>query len=87
MTLGLVVNRAEAIIEKRATERKRLKEQLSRAERLSSMGEMIAGISHEIRNPLGIIRSTAELLKKKVNRNITDCLPSLWRRPVASTTF
>jgi signal transduction histidine kinase len=27
---------------------------------------MIAGISHEIRNPLGIIRSSAELLKKKM---------------------
>ncbi len=29
---------------------------------------MVAGISHEIRNPLGIIRSSAELLKKKVAR-------------------
>ena len=29
---------------------------------------MAAGISHEIRNPLGIIRSSAELLKKKVIR-------------------
>ena len=27
---------------------------------------MVSGISHEIRNPLGIIRSSAELLKKKV---------------------
>lgn len=30
------------------------------------MGEMAAGISHEIRNPLGIIRSSAGLLKKKI---------------------
>jgi signal transduction histidine kinase len=52
----------------RAQERLRLKEQLSRAERLSSLGEMAAGISHEIRNPLGIIRSSAELLKKKTER-------------------
>jgi signal transduction histidine kinase len=29
---------------------------------------MAAGISHEIRNPLGIIRSSAELLKKKVTK-------------------
>jgi signal transduction histidine kinase len=29
---------------------------------------MAAGISHEIRNPLGIIRSSAELLKKKVSK-------------------
>jgi signal transduction histidine kinase len=66
VVLVLVVKRGEGIIQKRAMERLRLKERLARAERLSSMGEMAAGISHEIRNPLGIIRSSAELLKKKV---------------------
>jgi signal transduction histidine kinase len=66
LVLILVVKRGESIIEKRARERLRLKEQLSRARHLSTLGEMVAGISHEIRNPLGIIRSSAELLMKKV---------------------
>jgi len=66
LVLLFVVKRGEAIIEKRALERIRLKEKLSRAEHLSSLGEMVAGISHEIRNPLGIIRSSSELLKKKM---------------------
>ena len=66
LVLLYVVKRGEAIIEKRALERIRLKEQLSRAEHLSSLGEMVAGISHEIRNPLGIIMSSSELLKKKM---------------------
>jgi len=66
IVLILVVRRGEAIIKKRAEERLRLKEKLSRAEHLSSLGEMVAGVSHEIRNPLGIIRSSAELLKKKM---------------------
>jgi signal transduction histidine kinase len=61
-----VVKRGEGIIELRAQERLRLKEQLNRAAHLSALGEMAAVISHEIRNPLGIIRSSAELLKKKV---------------------
>ena len=65
IVLVFVVKRGEGIIQKRAMERLRLKERLAHAERLSSMGEMAAGISHEIRNPLGIIRSSAELLKKK----------------------
>ncbi len=68
VVLIYVVKRGEGIIQKRAMEQLRLKERLSRAERLSSLGEMAAGISHEIRNPLGIIRSSAELLKKKVAR-------------------
>lgn len=66
VTLIFVVRRGEDIIEKRAIERQKLEEQLRRAEHLSSIGEMVAGISHEIRNPLGIIRSSGELLKKKM---------------------
>ena len=68
VVLIFVVKRGEGIIQKRAMERLQLKERLGRAERLSSLGEMAAGISHEIRNPLGIIRSSAELLKKKVTK-------------------
>ncbi|MCP4745852.1 MAG: two-component sensor histidine kinase [Desulfobacteraceae bacterium] len=64
--MTFVVKRGEGIIQKRAQEELKLKEQLSKAKHLSSIGEMVAGISHEIRNPLGIISSSAELLKKKM---------------------
>ena len=70
--LRYVVKRGEEIIEKRAQERLLLKEKLSHAERLASLGEMVAGISHEIRNPLGIISSTGELLKQKITRTDTE---------------
>ena len=66
VVLVFVVKRGEGIIQRRAMERLRLKERLAHAERLSSLGEMAAGISHEIRNPLGIISSSAEMLKKKI---------------------
>jgi|WetSurMetagenome_2_1015567.scaffolds.fasta_scaffold00355_10 two-component system, NtrC family, sensor histidine kinase HydH len=61
-TILLIARRAERIITGRAAEQRKLEEKLHQAERLAALGEMIAGISHEIRNPLGIIRSTAELL-------------------------
>ena len=67
LTLIFVVKRGESIIERRALERIRLKDQLAKAKHLSSLGEMVAGVSHEIRNPLGIISSSAELLKKKMD--------------------
>lgn len=67
LTLIFVVKRGEGIIERRALERIRLKDQLAKAKHLSSLGEMVAGVSHEIRNPLGIISSSAELLKKKMD--------------------
>lgn len=64
--LIFIVKQGEAIIAKRSTERLLLEEKLRKAEHLSAIGEMTAGISHEIRNPLGIIKSSAELLKKKM---------------------
>ncbi len=78
VVLIFVVKRGEGIIQKRAMERLRLKERLNQAERLSALGEMAAGISHEIRNPLGIIRSSAELLKKKVTKiDPTNTMPDI----------
>jgi signal transduction histidine kinase len=41
----------------------RTEEQLRRADRLSALGELSAGMAHEIRNPLGSIRGAAEILK------------------------
>jgi len=69
LVLIIVVQRGQEIIEKRAREQIKLKEQLGRAEHLSTLGEMVAAVSHEIRNPLGIIMSSAELLKKKTVSN------------------
>jgi signal transduction histidine kinase len=45
---------------------------LLRASAISSMGEMAATIAHEIRNPLAIIRNSAERIQRKYAGDSTD---------------
>jgi len=63
--LRIIISRAGRINAQRIADRERLERELQQQEKLAGMGRMVAGIAHEIRNPLGIIRSTAELLLKR----------------------
>jgi two-component system sensor histidine kinase AtoS len=47
------------------TEVKRLQEQIELRERLTALGEMSAGIAHELRNPMAVITGYLSLLSKK----------------------
>ena len=66
LVLRTIVSRAGKIIERRTLERLKLEEQLNKTERLAHLGTMVATVSHEIKSPLGIVRSTAEILKKRI---------------------
>ncbi|HFQ89742.1 MAG TPA: two-component sensor histidine kinase [Desulfobulbus sp.] len=66
--LSVIVVRANRIMAERARERLLLEERLNEAQRLATLGKMIAAVSHEIKNPLGIVRSTAEILGKRISK-------------------
>ena len=45
------------------TEAKRIEQQLIQAERLAAMGQMIAGVAHELNNPLTAVLGVTEMLR------------------------
>lgn len=49
------------------TQLRRLQDQLERGERLKALGEMAAGVAHEIRNPLNGIEGFASLLARDLD--------------------
>ena len=63
--LHLLIQRAERVLAERMQKNRQLQDELHSNERLVSMGRVVASIAHEIRNPLGIIRSSAELLQRR----------------------
>ncbi len=48
------------------SEQRRLAEHVRRAERMAALGQLAGGLAHEVRNPLGIVRATAQLLHRKL---------------------
>ncbi len=57
--IGLIVERKEA-----EKERSQLQEQLRHADRLATIGQLAAGVAHELNEPLGNILGFAQLAKK-----------------------
>jgi len=60
---------------KDVTGQKRLEQQLIRSDKLASLGTLVAGIAHEINNPLGIIAGYAEALLDRANDETLRVVP------------
>lgn len=77
----------EQRVEDRTAELRAAQEELVRRERLATLGQLTATVSHELRNPLGAIRTSLYVVEKKtaqgdshlssaigrMNRSITRC--------------
>jgi signal transduction histidine kinase len=60
--VGLIVDRRET-----AAEQERLHTKLQHADRLSTIGQLAAGVAHELNEPLGGILGFAQLLEKRTD--------------------
>jgi signal transduction histidine kinase/DNA-binding response OmpR family regulator len=59
----------EKRVQERTEELERVQDQLVRAARLAAVGQLAAGIAHEINNPLGIILGFAQSIAEQVDKD------------------
>ena len=64
------------------TELKAFQHQKELRERLSTLGEMSAGIAHELRNPLAVISGYTRMLSKKVDDSMKPAVESISKEVV-----
>ncbi|MBU1121115.1 MAG: ATP-binding protein [Candidatus Omnitrophota bacterium] len=69
----------EELVEKRtknlkeANEELKLKEaQLIQSEKMAAVGQLASGVAHEINNPLAVIMNNAELIQRRIEKDMVD---------------
>lgn len=62
VALYLLVRRAEAIIVRQEQEREQAHQQLAQSEKMASLGQMVAGVAHQLNTPLAFSRSNIQMV-------------------------
>ena len=66
------VQRTQAVVAQLETSNRNLRRaetSLRRSERLAALGQLTAGLAHELRNPLGTIRASSEMMMKETAKS------------------
>ncbi len=58
----------EARVEERTRELRDIQAQLTQAEKMKSLGQLVAGVAHELNNPIGFVHANLQLLDEYIQK-------------------
>jgi signal transduction histidine kinase len=58
----------EARVEERTEELRRIQAQLVQSEKMRSLGQLVAGVAHELNNPIGFVHANLQLLGEYIDK-------------------
>ena len=60
--LFLIVRRADVILEQQASEKEQAQQQLAQAEKMASLGQMVAGVAHQLNTPIAFSHNNVSMV-------------------------
>jgi len=68
LLLVSTVRRAQRVADRQTAERDVVKRQLAHAEKMTALGQMVAGVAHQLNTPLAFSRSNVEMIRSALSR-------------------
>ena len=70
--IAQAINRLGASLRENIDREKQIEDRLRHAERLAALGRLVAGVAHEVRNPLATIRLRVQMAKREARNTRVD---------------
>lgn len=70
--IARAINRLGATLKQKIEKEKQIEDQLRHAERLAALGRLIAGVAHEVRNPLATIRLRVQMCQASGSPDVRE---------------
>lgn len=70
--IAQAINRLGATLKENINREKQIEDRLRHAERLAALGRLVAGVAHEVRNPLATIRLRVQMAQREARNTRVD---------------